>query len=310
MILVSVIIPNYNHAKYLQQRLESVFNQTYQNFEVILLDDCSTDTSRTLLTKYAKLPKVSHCIFNEKNSGSPFKQWEKGINLAKGAYIWIAESDDYCDVTFLEKTVQVLAATKQAGIAYCQTIDINEKGDTLLHRIQYTKQFEPNIWEHNFVMEGISFVKSYMSIKNVIPNASAVIFKKELVDSIFSVSLLEMRMCGDWFFWIQLILKKDIIFLAEDLNYFRNHDAVSRNHFTNSHKIQRLLEEKTVLNFLFKRNLGNLKSETHLYNRWFNLNGLFSVFSSAFYQVKLKRTSFIKFVFSFMLFKLNKKVQW
>ena len=63
--LVSIIIPNYNHALYLKERLDSIFNQTFQDFEVILLDDCSTDTSREVLAEYAKKDKVSHCIFNE-----------------------------------------------------------------------------------------------------------------------------------------------------------------------------------------------------------------------------------------------------
>ena len=98
---VSVIIPNYNHALFLEQRLESVLNQTYQDFEVIFLDDASTDSSRAVFTKYANHPKISHIIFNETNSGYPFKQWNKGVNLAMGEYIWIAESDDYAELNFL-----------------------------------------------------------------------------------------------------------------------------------------------------------------------------------------------------------------
>jgi len=308
--LISIIVPNYNHYNYLQQRLESIFNQTYQNFEVILLDDCSTDASVQLLQTYANHPKVSHFIINKQNSGSPFKQWQKGIDLAKGDYIWIAESDDYCNAAFLEKMMELFNEDKNAGIAYCQTIDVNDKGETLLHRIQYTKQFKPNIWEHNFVIEGISFVKNYMSVKNVIPNASALIFKKELVDShIFSKSLLQMKMCGDWFFWIQLSLKTKVAFLAEALNYFRNHEGISRNHYTTSQKKLRLLEEKEVLDLLFKNNFYNVKSEANLYQRWFALNGFSSLFSSMFYHIKLEHTSFVKFVFYFIQFKLRKKLQ-
>ena len=96
MPTVSVIVPNYNHARYLRQRIESVLGQTYQDFEVILLDDCSTDESRSVLGEYAKDPRV-RIEFNEKNSGSTFKQWNKGVRLARGEYIWIAESDDYAD---------------------------------------------------------------------------------------------------------------------------------------------------------------------------------------------------------------------
>ena len=71
---VSVIVPNYNHEQYLQQRIESIVNQTYQDFELILLDDFSTDNSRDILNLYRNHPKVSKIVFNEKNSGSPFKQ--------------------------------------------------------------------------------------------------------------------------------------------------------------------------------------------------------------------------------------------
>jgi glycosyltransferase involved in cell wall biosynthesis len=56
---VSVIVPNYNHAKYLPRRLDSIFNQTFQDFEVILLDDCSTDNSLSIPGEYVKHPKVS-----------------------------------------------------------------------------------------------------------------------------------------------------------------------------------------------------------------------------------------------------------
>lgn len=56
----SIIVPNYNHAKYLPKRLDSIVNQTFQNFEVILLDDCSTDNSLEIIEEYAKGPRVTH----------------------------------------------------------------------------------------------------------------------------------------------------------------------------------------------------------------------------------------------------------
>ncbi len=68
---VSVIVPNYNHGKYLPLRLESIFNQTFQDFEVILLDDCSSDNSREILELYRNHPKVSTIIYNKRIRGSP-----------------------------------------------------------------------------------------------------------------------------------------------------------------------------------------------------------------------------------------------
>jgi glycosyltransferase involved in cell wall biosynthesis len=95
--LVSVIIPNYNHAAYLNERIDSVLNQTFRDFEVILLDDCSTDNSREIIESYRGHEKISQIEYNEVNSGSTFIQWKKGLDLAQGDWIWIAESDDVAD---------------------------------------------------------------------------------------------------------------------------------------------------------------------------------------------------------------------
>src|SRR5665811_2252292 len=104
---VSVIVPNFNHAKYLLERLESIYGQTYGNTEVILLDDCSSDDSVAVLRDYAeRYPDKTICRFNEENSGGVFHQWKKGLELATGELVWIAESDDYCSANLLEELVR------------------------------------------------------------------------------------------------------------------------------------------------------------------------------------------------------------
>src|SRR5690348_12935994 len=120
MTHVSVVIPNYNHAPFLRQRIESVLRQTYQDFELILLDDCSMDGSQAILMEYASDPRV-RIEFNQKNSGSTFKQWNKGVRLARGEYVWIAESDDYADDRLLEKLAARLDAEPRAAFAYCRS---------------------------------------------------------------------------------------------------------------------------------------------------------------------------------------------
>ena len=94
---VSVIIPNYNHAKFLKQRIDTVINQTYRDFEIIIIDDCSTDNSREIIEEYASRYHFISGYFNTSNSGSPFTQWDSGVNKAKGEFIWIAESDDFAE---------------------------------------------------------------------------------------------------------------------------------------------------------------------------------------------------------------------
>ena len=126
--LVSVIIPNYCHSKYLDERINSVLSQSYQNFEIIILDDCSPDggASRRVIEKYRSNPHVSHILYNDENSGSTFVQWNKGFSLAKGDYIWIAESDDSCDDRLLEALVALLDKSASISVAFCKSVAFNE----------------------------------------------------------------------------------------------------------------------------------------------------------------------------------------
>ena len=117
---VSVIVPNYNHAPYLQQRLDSIVNQTFRDFEVIVLDDASTDNSREVIETYAGDPSFRF-LFNETRKGSAFKQWQKGLERARGEYIWFAESDDCASPHFLGKLLPILENDKSLGLVYCQS---------------------------------------------------------------------------------------------------------------------------------------------------------------------------------------------
>jgi glycosyltransferase involved in cell wall biosynthesis len=219
---VSIIVPNYNHYKFLPQRLESIFNQTYQDFEVILLDDCSTDDSRTILEQYRNHPKVTTIGYNEQNSGSTFKQWSKGIGLSTGEYIWIAESDDYCEPEFLSELVPLLDKHTEAGIAYCQSISIDESNNVRHSWLKQTEIFEPNIWTNSFYIHGSTAIMNFFIFRNVIPNASGTIFRKSAYNSTTGVDTT-MTLVGDWLLWIKMLETADLLFLSKGLNYFREH---------------------------------------------------------------------------------------
>ncbi|MBF4507141.1 glycosyltransferase [Flavobacterium sp. JLP] len=225
--LVSIIVPNYNHSAFLVQRLESVFNQTFQDFEVILLDDKSTDDSLVILRKYADHPKVSCCIFNEINTGNTFKQWEKGISLAKGELIWIAESDDFCELNFLEELVKPFLDDKEVVLSYCQSNKVDGNNNVTGNWITHTQSLDSqNFFLKNFTMQGNSFIAKYLINRNVIPNAGAVVFKKTAIkdDSYLTINP-EFRYCGDWMFYFKLITNFKIAFTAKSLNNFRYHSS-------------------------------------------------------------------------------------
>lgn len=222
---ISIIVPNYNHEKFLEQRLESVFNQTFQDFEVILLDDKSTDASVTILEQYANHSKVSHCVFNEVNSGNTFLQWQKGIVLAKGEYIWIAESDDYCEVDFLEKVSKALFKNEDVVLSYCQSNRVNEKGEITGNWLTHTNDLDPLLFLNNFSMISNEFIEKFLICKNVIPNASAVILRKNAIDIDKHLDIVpEFKYCGDWMFYFKLIVNKKVSFVSESLNNFRYHN--------------------------------------------------------------------------------------
>lgn len=222
--LISIIVPNYNHERFLNQRLESVFNQTFQDFEVILLDDCSTDNSQEILLQYAQHPKVSHCVFNKVNSGNTFVQWQKGIQLAKGEYIWIAESDDYCELDFLKEVSKPLIENKDVSLSYCQSNRVNEDGEIMGTWKFHTDDLDEIIFDHDFVMDGNLFAQKYLIYKNVIPNASALLFRKEAFQLLDEKNVKhELRYCGDWLLYFKMVLNKKIAFTSWNLNNFRYH---------------------------------------------------------------------------------------
>jgi glycosyltransferase involved in cell wall biosynthesis len=221
---VSVIVPSYNHARYLSKRLESIFNQTYQDFEVILLDDCSTDNSLELLTRYSTNPKVSHFIINRQNSGSTFRQWEKGIALAKGDYIWIAESDDFNELTFLENSTDILNSDNSIAFSYCRTKKINEE-DKIIGNEVWGEEINPQIWEGNRVFSGLEFLRDYLKYRNIIPNTSAVVFRKNHFDPWI---VTKLKYCGDWLLWGIMCKDSKVGFLSKHLNFFRHHSGTTR----------------------------------------------------------------------------------
>lgn len=216
---VSVVIPNYNHARFLTRRIETVLQQTFQDFEVILLDDCSTDDSRSILSSYAKNPRVK-IEFNSVNSGSTFKQWNKGVGLARGEYVWIAESDDYSDTRFLERLVEVLDSEPKAAFAYCRSWRVSDDG---LDGFADVYLPDPQRWAEDHCVNGRDECRKYFMSQNIVPNASAVLFRKAIYERVGGADET-LSLCGDWKLWAGMALTGRVAYLSEPLNYFRFHD--------------------------------------------------------------------------------------
>lgn len=128
---ISVIVPNYNYARYIEERLASICNQSIPIFELIILDDASTDDSFQRISRWLSVTHTdARIIVNRTNSGNVFVQWRQGISLASGDYIWIAEADDLSDPDFLEAVLPPLISG-DAVLSYCESQQINSDGVVL-----------------------------------------------------------------------------------------------------------------------------------------------------------------------------------
>lgn len=246
---VSVILPNYNHEKFLGERMDSISNQSFTDFEIIVLDDASTDRSIEMLNSWGD-QRIKRIIRNENNSGSTFIQWEKGIKETSGEYIWIAESDDISHPEFLEKMVAILDKNPEVMLSFAASTWIDNDGKPIHEPPHETDKH----WEPLEIIKG-DFLRG-----NVVYNASSVVFRKTGLPNINFSEITQFKYAGDWLFWVQLIRDNQVYRTSERLNYFRRHDknvsvkALKEGlHFTEGLEVIRYIFAHYNLSFVEKR---------------------------------------------------------
>ena len=227
-VKVSVVVPNYNYSKFLIRRLYSILSQTEKIYELIILDDKSTDDSRELIDKvYNSLKQYVNIkkVYNEENSGTPFKQWAKGMSLASGDYIWIAEADDYCDKHMLNSLVGKVKEDSEIYIAYVDTAFTDKNGNITL------KSIKPEIdimktghWDRDYVNNGLNEIENFTFLNNTIANVSSCIIKNVDYTDVYD-EIGKYRQAGDWVFYINVMAKGKVAYIDKIMNYYRVHDA-------------------------------------------------------------------------------------
>lgn len=186
--LVSIITPCYNAAPFLQNTIESVINQTYSNWEMLIVDDCSTDSSAEIIKQFAEKDSRIRYFRNQQPSGSPSKPRNIGIELAKGKYIAFLDADD---VWLSQKLELQITEMEEKGLVfvYSDYEKINQNGDRN-NRIIHMPQ-TATFWD---VIETC-----------VIPCLTVVIERNTIGDTRFKTIAKE-----DLAFWLE-ILRKGII---------------------------------------------------------------------------------------------------
>jgi GT2 family glycosyltransferase len=218
---VSAIIPSYNHAQYLDERIGSILRQRILPSEIIALDDASTDDSVAVLERWQRCSPVPFTLVcGERNTGSTFAQWVKGVTLARSPLVWIAESDDTSSPHFLERMLPYFADDRLA-LAYSESRVIGEQGQWLADSYRfYTDSVGSRKWLTAYVEDGETEIDQGLAIKNTIANASAVVFRRAVL--VRHLQTIEsFRYCGDWWTYIQCLQEGRVAYHPEALNCHR-----------------------------------------------------------------------------------------
>lgn len=219
--LVSVIVPNYNHADYLGERLSSILDQTMQDFELIVLDDCSTDASHEVIN--AAIANRINARFdpNETNSGAVFRQWQKGLNQAKAPYIWVAESDDRCDLDFLHLLLDGMA-DPSVVIATGNTVPFSIHGADPEPMKRYLNSQCPGLFDAPFKLDGDVFVNYGMGSACLLVNASGLLMHTDTLRAHVAKGL-DYSMAGDWVIYLYMLTQGKCVYEPRANNHFRRH---------------------------------------------------------------------------------------
>ena len=230
---VSVIVPNYNYGRYINKRIDSIVKQTYPIYELIVLDDCSSDDSvRIIEQKLAevreKYPEVKITfVRNEKNSGKAMLQWKKGFELATGDYVWIAEADDLCSRRFLEEVMRGFD-DPEVILSYTESVIINSWGLIIAPNFRWSRDREKTgHYKKSYIKDGFREIEEIMAIRCTIPNVSAVVFKKseKIPFDKYLEEAEQFMQVGDWHFYINVLKHGRISYNKKALNRFRIHSG-------------------------------------------------------------------------------------
>lgn len=244
---VSVIVPCYNHARFLRRRMDSILGQTFRDFDVIAVDDASQDGSVEILRGYARDPRV-RLILNSVRGGSAFKTWNTGARAASGELLWIAESDDYADQHFLEALAPRMERSPEVGLAYCRSFLVNDRDEILGTDEKANNEAFGGHWLADYQGSGLDEIANYLVFRNTIPNASAVLMRSRLFARI-GLAAEEMALAGDWHVWVRLLQHGDISYCATPLNYFRRHEGTIRESM--SGRIAEVAEHGRIIEHVF-----------------------------------------------------------
>lgn len=211
---VSVIITSYNYEKYIKEAIDSVLNQTFQDFELIIIDDASTDSSYQIISEYAAKNDKIKVIRNTENQGLVCSL-QMAILSASGNWIAILESDDVWNLDYLEKKIDISKQYSSVGFIYN---NVEFSGDNL----DYAKQKFSKLIERNINRKYPKNMFYVFGFENPVLTMSSVFIKRDLFKSVDFNTPIDKLL--DWYLYIQIARKTDFYYVDEKLTKWRQHE--------------------------------------------------------------------------------------
>jgi glycosyltransferase involved in cell wall biosynthesis len=239
MPTVSVIIPSYNHEKYVGECIQSVLNQTWQDFEIIITDDGSQDRTVENIRQFND-PRIKLLIHN-KNKGASAAS-NTCINNSSGKFVALLGSDDAWMPEKLEKQVEFLEQHLDMGAVFTREITVNENGNRVYQTID-SKVFDHALQNHSKT----EWARFFFFLGNCLCAPSSMI-RRSIFDEI---GLFDERLAGfqDFDMWIKICLGHDIHLMDDRLTLYRVHDDYSNlSADTSENNARNIFEYKQILN--------------------------------------------------------------
>ncbi len=242
---VTAVVASYNHAEFLAQRMDTLLAQTYENLQILVIDDCSTDHSLEVLRRYQSHPNVT-LIVREVNGGWAAVS-NQGLEMAAGEFIIFANCDDACDSQMIQRLVDAMTVNPTAGVAFCRSLLVDEHdtelGDDFAIR-------EPSFRARcatDTLLTG-SEMGRFLLHSCVIPNLSAALIRTACFSLVGNLSS-SYRVCCDWDLYFRIVARYDVVYVAEALNRFRQHRTTIRS----------MTKDRVVYEEYFRLLLGQIR---------------------------------------------------
>jgi glycosyltransferase involved in cell wall biosynthesis len=235
---VSFVVPCYKLAHYLRECVDSILAQTYEDFEVLVMDDCSPDDTPDVAASFDD-PRVIH-VRHRQNVGH-LRNYNDGIARARGEYVWLISADDWLrSPTVLQQFVDVLEAHPGVTFAFAQAMKVDGGRDVAA----YPRTAPVG------VTSGQTFLERALLDYNCVPAAGAIGRKSAYVR--VGYFPLDLPHSGDWFIWAAFALYGDVAYIPEPLvNYRQHEDSMSRDFSAN--KIDVLIYNEIAVRWRIKR---------------------------------------------------------